>query len=472
MESMFSGLTERPLYRPEPDLRVLEHGDRRIVINPDIGGWAVVSARELIELLNPTGTLSKAFGEVAYRHGLARKNGHSVFDASAQDTRLFFFEFVVSDTCNLACTYCCAATEPARKIPPPDLSMGTLWVDRILEYSLANAVSQLELEFTGGEPLASVQFLEHTLAYAQSRFEAHGIGASYSLVTNLTLLGQHQLDLLHRFPIQLNLSIDGTEEDHDTQRPFAAGRGSYRAVMKNLARLRQSGIHPHGVQSTITVRTVAKLPEIARHLLDLGFTQLSLHRMNPGGVERGDPLALVPDPRVYVEKLFEIFETECIPFWRRTGTMPHVRFLGLAFAYLLESKRAYMCQRSPCGAGRTIVATKPNGDVYGCAIGPWTEAFRYGNLHRNTFEDCQRSAAAQSSARRLIRDIPGCRECLFRGWCQGGCAKDAMAVHGTLMAPSPSCPFYRELWRRALFALVDGEFPEEAVRAVARSYLV
>jgi uncharacterized protein len=472
MESMFSGQTERPLYRPEPDLRVLEHGGKRIVINPALGGWAVVSPRELIELLSPNGLLSDTFGETAYRHGLARKNGHSVFDTSVQDGRLFFFELIVSDTCNLACTYCCAATRPARRVPPPDLAIGTLWVDRILEYCLRNAVAQVELEFTGGEPLANVEFLEHTLAYASDRLPAHGICPSFSLVTNLTLLGGRQLDLLHRYPIQLNLSIDGREEEHDAQRPFAAGRGSYRAVLKNLTRLRESGIHPHGVQSTITVRTVDRLPEIARHLLDLGFTQLSLHKMNLGGVERGEPLSLLPDPKLYVEKLFETFETEYLPFWSRTGVMPHARFLGLAFAYLLESKRAYMCQRSPCGAGRTIVATKPDGEVYGCAIGPWSKPFRYGNLHHDTFEDCQSSAAASSSARRRVEDVPGCRDCLFRGWCQGGCPKDAFAAHGTLMAPSPSCGFYRELWSRALFALVDGEFPEEAVRAVARSYLV
>lgn len=472
MESLFHGETARPVYQAEPDLRVLRHGDKRIVINPELGGWSVVSARELIELLNPDGFLSGELGERAYGHGLARKNGRSVFDPSAELPKLFFFEFIVSDWCNLACKYCCAATRPVRKVPAVDPAVGALWVDRILEYCLANGVAKLEIEFTGGEPLANADFLRQTVEYAEGRLKERGITPSFVLVTNLTLLGRQQLELLRDHPFQINLSIDGTLEDHDAQRPFAAGRGSYRAVMKNLERLREAGVEPHAVQSTITCRTVDKMPEIARHFFELGFTQLSLHRMNPGGVAPDDADEWIPDPARYVDKLFETFETEYLPYWERTGSMPHARLLALAFAYLLEPKRGYMCQRSPCGAGRTIVATNSDGDVFGCAIGPWNEDFRYGNLHHDSFEDCQRSAAALASARRRVRDIPGCSDCMFRGWCQGGCPKDSYAARGTIQGPSASCSLFRHLWKRSLLALVDGVYPEAAVRALAKSYLV
>jgi uncharacterized protein len=332
-------------------------------------------------------------------------------------------------------------------------------------------VRKIELEFTGGEPLANVDFLDATCEYGLRRAAEEGVEASLSLVTNLTLVGVRQLEFLQKYPIQINASLDGDEEDHNSQRPFAAGRGSYRAVLKNVGKLRDVGLKLHAIQTTVTTRTVDKLPQIAERLLELGFTQLSLHRMNMGGIANPAAAALIPEPERYVDKLFETFETQYLPFWRRHGIMPHARHLGLAYAYLLEPKRAYMCQRSPCGAGRTIIAVKPNGDVHGCAIAPWDGIFHYGNINRQSFEECRQSPGASASAERSSSKIPGCSTCLYRGWCQSGCPRDAFAKHGTIMAPSSSCKFYKELWQRSLFSLVDERYPETAIRALARSYL-
>jgi len=471
MQSWFNGETSCPIYQSESGLEVSQHNGKKVLINPEVGGWAVVSRQELIEMLNPSGFLSPAMGEKAYEHGLARKNGHRVFDPGAQTDKLFFFEFSVADVCNLACIYCSAGTVPAKQIPRTDPRVGRKFVDRIVEYCTANGVRQVEIEFTGGEPLANVDFLSQTIDYAMERTAAHDIRAKFLLISNLTLIGKRQLEFLERYKIMINASLDGDEEAHNAHRPFAAGRGSYHAVAKNLEKLKERGLEPHAIQSVITCRTVEKMPEIAKLLMDLGFTRIVLQPMMFGGILCQDPHKYLPRPARYVEKLFETFETVHIPFWEKTGIMPHTRYLGLTYAYLLEPKRVYMCQRSPCGAGRTIIAVKPDGDVYGCATGPWNEDFYYGNIFRDSFEDCRRSQNACRSGERHFRTIEQCSSCLYRGWCQSGCPKDAYAVHKALMAPSGLCGLYKRLWRRALETLVDETYPEEAVRAVASSYL-
>lgn len=470
MESMFEGQGARPIYRAEPDLAILEYGSKKVVVNPDLGGWAVVSRRELAELLNPSGYVSPQLGEQGYRRGLVRKNGHSVYDPSAQEDRLFFFEFHVADVCNLACVYCCAATTPAKRIPPTDPAVGRKWVERVLEYCEANQIRKVDLEFTGGEPLANVDFLDQTLDYWYQRANDAGVSASVIVVSNLTQIGVRQIEFLRKHQVLLNFSLDGDQEEHDGHRPFAAGRGSYHSVIKNLKRLRRLGLEPRSVQSVITSRSVRRLPEIAEGLLELGFDQMTLQHVTVAGT-RDRPTWLLPDPKVYVDKLFELFEQHYLPCWERTGVMPHTRYLGLAYAYLMEPKRTYMCQRSPCGAGRCIIAVNPKGDVYGCAIGPWTEAFRMGNVFENSFDECQQSSAARASESRHFHHIAGCNRCVFRGWCQSGCPKDAFAAHGSIRSRPSLCGFYRELWRRALGTLIEPTYPPEALRAMASSYL-
>jgi uncharacterized protein len=449
---------------------VLEYGGKKVAVNPELGGWAVVSRRELAALLNPSGYVSAEIGEQGYRHGIVRKNGHSVYDPSAQEDRMFFFEFHVADVCNLACVYCAASTTPAKQIPPTDPKVGRKWVDRVLEHCEAEEIRNIDLEFTGGEPLANVDFLDRTLDYWYERSSELGVDAKIIVVSNLTQIGVRQIEFLRKHNVVLNFSLDGTQMEHDAHRPFAAGRGSYRAVLKNLKRLRELGLDPLSVQSVITSHNVQRLPQIAESILDLGFEQMTLQHVFMAGT-RDRPLWLLPDPELYVSKLFELFEEHYVPCWERTGLMPHTRYLGLAYAYLLEPKRTYMCQRSPCGAGRCITAVNPKGDVHGCAIGPWTDEFRMGNIFEDSFAECQRSAAARASAARHFRHIEGCNRCMFRGWCQSGCPKDAFSVHESIQARPSLCRFYRELWGRALETLVEETYPREAVRAIAGAYL-
>jgi uncharacterized protein len=470
MWSLFNGETANPVFQSEPGLQVLKLNGKTLLISPDLGGWAVVSQAELIELLNPTGFLSPQVGEKAYQHGLARKNGHSVFDSSAQTDQLFFFEFDVSDECNLACLYCSSNTKPVTKIARLSPQQGTKWIDRVLEYCLEHPVRKIQLEFTGGEPLANVEFLAETTKYAMEETRKHGIEATFLIVSNLTIVGPRQIEFLKGFPIGLNVSLDGDQPAHDSQRRFTTGKGSFDVIMRNFERLKQAGISVSAIQSTITARTVDRLPEIAQFLMDLGYCQLSLHYMSLGGARQGCT-PLKADPETYVNQLFEVFETKFLPVWRKTGLMPHTRTLALAYAYLLEPKRTYMCQRSPCGAGREIIAVKANGDVYGCANGPFVKEFVYGNIWQDSFEQCQQSRNASASAARHFRDLPGCSTCLFRGWCQGGCPKDAFSSHGTIQARSGNCAMYQALWKRSLGSLVEQRYPHEAVHALAASYL-
>jgi uncharacterized protein len=439
------------------------------MINPEIGGWGIVSDKEYVQLLRAGVPLPAGLGEEAHRCGLARKNGHSVFGKSGVKNEVLFFELHVSDECNLACQYCSSRTIPVGTISRTDPAVGFKWVDRVFEYCRNNNQRSTILELTGGEPLANVEFLDQIVGYALARARDE-IRFKIVLVTNLTIVGPRQIEFLRKYPIQLNVSLDGDQVAHDGQRPFASGTGTFHVVMRNIRKLAAEGLAPSALQTTVTARTVECMRETVQFLMEMGYTHLNLQYMSEAGAPPG-ARGLKPDPELYVNKLFEVFETQFIPFWRSTGQMPYAKHLTVCYAYLLEPKRTYMCQSSPCGAGRNIFCTKSNGDVYGCATGPWDEEFRYGNVFRDSLEECQRSLAAQASSNRDVSALPKCSKCLYRGWCQGGCPKEAFSTTGTIFSPSASCRMFQALWQRALESLIDCEFPEDAVREQAKYYL-
>lgn len=468
MQSVFDGGCANPVYEPEPDLMTFTHNGKRALVNPMIGGWAVVSNQELVQLLRVKQPLPRRLGEEAYGHGLARKNGQSVF-AGGMYEDVLFFELHISDECNLACRYCSSGTTPVGTITKADPAIGLKWVDRVYEYAQQHNMRNLILEITGGEPLANVEYLDRIIGYAMLQF-GQEICAKIIIVTNLTILGPRQLELLHKYPIILAVSLDGDRESHNAQRLFASGNPTWDVVMNNIRKLADHGLPPESLQTTITSQTVERMTDTVRLLMDMGYTHLSLQHMTSTGSPPGSRY-LKPDPCLYVEKLFQVFREQFIPFWRTTGAMPYARHLSICYAYLLEPKRTYMCQSSPCGAGRNIICTKGNGDVFGCATGPWDEALRYGNILRDSFEVCQRSAAATASASRQVSALPKCGSCLWRGWCHGGCPKEAYGATGSIFEPSDSCELHQRLFKRALESLMDNEFPEEAIREQAKYYL-
>lgn len=473
MKSMFYGTCENPIFEIEPTIQLTKINDKRVMINPRLGGWAAVSDEDMIVLLRPNSRIPRELGEAAYQHGLARKNGYAVFnpELSPFQDRMAFFEFHVSDQCNLACKYCSSSTKPVKVITSTPAEVGRQWVDRISDFYRNHKPQKVILEFTGGEPLANADFIDETLTYARQKLDPR-VEVETLIVSNLTVLTERQIDLIKKHKIRINVSLDGPAEDNDGQRIFASGRGTFDVVMNNIQKLAKVGISLKGVQSVVTSRTVPRLVPIADYFLnDLGFTDMTFAYMSDAGARPGSE-TLRPDPKAFVDQLFNMLDQVFIPHWEKTGVMPYTRYLSVAFAYLLEPVRSYMCQASPCGAGKNIIATKSNGDVYGCACGPWDDELKLGNIYSDSFEECQMSDAALASASRKGEDIPKCSTCLYLGWCRGGCPKDAFSRHGSIFREGGNCEMYQALWGRALECLVEGRYAESAIRELAKPFLI
>ena len=146
--------------------------------------------------------------------------------------------------CNLACPYCYQGQE--KRIEKMDVA-GVERVLRFLEHSLvegknADAFSKVAISLYGGEPMMAKEALEAFCAGAYNAVRCHDLPVFFDMTTNLTLLDDKMIDLIGRYSVETQVTIDGPQLFHDKRRIYRDGRGTFDDIVKNLQRLNDCGL--------------------------------------------------------------------------------------------------------------------------------------------------------------------------------------------------------------------------------------
>lgn len=151
---------------------------------------------------------------------------------------------VVTEDCNLRCKYCVYGEHYALTRNRTERTMSYDLAQRAVDYFFALARPQIRrnprrlygLTFYGGEPLLQADLIARTLTYVEERYPNLAVAV---MTTNGTLLSERQAKMLNRFNVHLSVSLDGPRAEHDRNRVFPSGRGSYDAIMENLHRIKE-----------------------------------------------------------------------------------------------------------------------------------------------------------------------------------------------------------------------------------------
>ena len=143
--------------------------------------------------------------------------------------------FVVrlSDRCNLACTYCFDASNSARR---QDMDLTT--ARQIADYILRVPGSKPVISFFGGEPLVNWKAGRFLLETLRREGRAKGKDPYFNIITNGTLITPELAAELVADDITVQISIDGSRQDHDRYRRYPNGAGSHQATLGGLELLR------------------------------------------------------------------------------------------------------------------------------------------------------------------------------------------------------------------------------------------
>jgi uncharacterized protein len=149
---------------------------------------------------------------------------------------------IVTERCTLRCRYCVYAGtyEHSRTHSSADMpvEVALAAVDLLIaahrEKERHNPGYVPALGFYGGEPLLAFDVIRR----AVQRVQRAGLTFSYSVTTNGTIADDEVLNYLVDNDFNVAVSLDGPPEEHDRNRVFPDGRGSWERAYAFLGKLR------------------------------------------------------------------------------------------------------------------------------------------------------------------------------------------------------------------------------------------
>jgi len=157
-----------------------------------------------------------------------------------ESTKLNFFpvinfEMLLTEKCNLACSYCFETSKDPSSIPMEA-------IDAMIEQDLPFG----EFYPFGGEPMLSMDFLKTLISRIKdsnvsSARKENLVRSLRFLITNGTQIEKH-LDYLVQEKIQLQVSLDGPKEVNDLARVYGNGKGTFDEVLRQSQLGRSKGL--------------------------------------------------------------------------------------------------------------------------------------------------------------------------------------------------------------------------------------
>lgn len=136
-----------------------------------------------------------------------------------------------SNICNLNCGYC-FANKNSKKARPAFNEFKSL-LDSIIDKHQHK--SRFYIDLSGDrEPLLNLPFVIEAANYAQDKSEAIRKEVLVQFVCNGTLLSKRIGDMLNNLGVLYGVSLDGTEDVQNANRPDRFGNGTYKKILSNI----------------------------------------------------------------------------------------------------------------------------------------------------------------------------------------------------------------------------------------------
>jgi len=334
----------------------------------------------------------------------------------------------LTDRCNLRCSYC--YLPHVRE--DMSLETGRAAIDAIFRSAITNKFQQVKLKYAGGESLLRYPLILELHAYANQLAENHNLYLEEVVLSNGTLLTDGMAKTLKSLDIRLMISMDGTGHYHDSQRPYAGGRGSFKDVSDSVDMALSCGLIPN-ISVTVSSRTAEGLPDIMEWILEreLPFS-LNFYRENELSASHIDMQLDEQKIVAGMKAAFKVIEDK----------LPQRGFLG----GIIDRANLSASHTHTCGVGQNYLVFDQNGQIAKCQMHirkPVTD------LH--VADPLTVIRADQIGIQNIsVEEKEGCKTCEWKYWCTGGCPLATHRATGRYDVKSPNCNIYKALYPDAL----------------------
>lgn len=333
----------------------------------------------------------------------------------------------VSNACNLECPYCYIRKSNARM----DLATGFQAIDTLVSTTQRRGFRRLKLKYAGGEAAIHFRMVQQLHAYAAQQTAGAGLELQAVVLSNGTVMPEPFAQWLATSGVRLMFSVDGVGADHDAQRPWkGGGPGAFAALERNL----RERLLPLGLRPDICITVTGASAHAARDAVawaighSLPFS-LNLYRENE---QSASYKQLRAEEQQLISGLLAAYEVV-------ERLLPAQPFLD----GLLDLVRA-QAHGHTCGVGQNYVVVTHLGQIAQCQM----------DLeHARPYSPGDDLIALVATG--PIQNLPvdakeGCRSCLWRYRCSGGCPIVTLRATGRMDIKSPNCNIYKTLLPAAL----------------------
>lgn len=152
-----------------------------------------------------------------------------------------------TEDCNLRCKYCIYSDnyEYSRGYSQKYMNFETAkkaldhYFSLLEEAKRYNPCKRLAVGFYGGEPLLNFELIKRCVKYIEKAYSDYKI--LHTITTNASLMNKEKADFLMQHDFSIAVSLDGPEEEHDRNRVYANGKGTFKDIMKNVSYIMEKG---------------------------------------------------------------------------------------------------------------------------------------------------------------------------------------------------------------------------------------
>ncbi|MBN1646400.1 MAG: radical SAM protein [Spirochaetales bacterium] len=330
--------------------------------------------------------------------------------------------FVPWYSCNFNCAYCYQSGYDPERTELDDKTIEAFF--DYLQKKFAGARYYITL--FGGEPL-----LPGDAHYRMiSSFLKKAGDTPLAIVTNGYALDRY-LPLLHEFHSkirEIQLTLDGTANIHNSRRPLYGGAGTFEKIAENLGLCLEYGYEVN-LRVVVDRENIGNIPALADYAIAKGWTSSPLFKTQFG---RNYELHYCQSAQ---SKLYDR-----IDMWSDIYALikehPQVlEFHKPAFSvakYLFENGILPDPLFDSCPACKTEWAFDYTGRIYSCTATVGKEGESLGTFYPVISEDTEAIEAWQD---RDVTAISACRTCAHRLICGGGCGAVAKNRTGNISGP-------------------------------------
>lgn len=278
--------------------------------------------------------------------------------------------------------------------------------DQLIKFAEKNLKPEGSLWFFGAEPFCNFEIIKYIVEKSRKKGHKWRFGAT----TNCTLLNEKRIQWMKKHNFGVLASIDGPKINHDSNRIYADGSGSWEDAWNGLALVRKH-LNPNPqIRWTVTPSTLKDLTENIRAMVeDHGLTSLAVDF-----VYEAD----------WTQEHLDILRKELESFkkyykkWMQQGKDVFSMFVRDANnANILPERRWH----SRCGLGNGTAGVDYDGTLYPCHRFIDSHKIKIGDIYkgfdqrRTQWMDNWQKIAPYSEKPKK------CLQCNYKKACTGGC---------------------------------------------------